>query len=159
MTPTFFQTPAYAELMHTHLKDMISYLFTQDQEFAIACTIDDVLFSPELPSHIQESFQDIVLFVISNYSFESAGVDDEYFSFEAGFGEESFGAKVSMPLLAIKQLMLGEHPLIVNPAHWEQRKSKEEAKPKEKNMQEAENSMKALLNNPQNQKFRRKLKK
>lgn len=150
MSPKLLHSSTYASLMHTHISKMIAYLFEETQEFAIACNVSEVLFTPELPSDIKASFNENILFLISNYSFESSKLEDEYFSFEAGFGAENFGATVSMPLLAIKQLFVGELPLILNHANEEDKKE---------TIKETKNSMEALLNNPQNQKFRKKVKK
>ncbi len=145
MTINLLQTPEYKTLMQEHISNTIGYLFEKNQEFALACEISDVSFSPELPQSIKDKFNDTVLFVIANYSLESAILEDNSFSFEAGFGEENFGATVSMPLLAIKQVMLGEHPIVLN-----------FSKPEKVKKVSKQNSMEALLNNPKNKKLLKK---
>lgn len=148
MTINLFQTPEYKALMEDHLKKTIEYLFDKDQEFAIVCQVKQISFTPELPASIIEGFKDTVLFVLSGYTYQSASMDDDYFSFEAGFGNENFGSTVSMPILAIKQLFVGETPVILNHVelvHKEQ--------PKDTSQQ---SSMEALLNNPKNKKFLKK---
>jgi len=145
MTINLLQTPEYKALIKKHIEETIVYFFKQDQEFAIACDMQHVSFSPALPQSITETFKETVLFLVMNYSFESAKIEDNYFSFEAGFGSENFGATVTMPLLAIKQVFLGDHPVVFNLAHPEIPKKKI-----------VKNSMETLLNNPENKKLLKK---
>jgi hypothetical protein len=147
MTINLFQTQEYRKLMQEHLNNTISYLFQKNQEFAIACEVKYVNFNPELPTDILEGFKETVLFVLSGYTFESAQLEEGYFSFEAGFGTENFGSSVTMPLLAVKQLFVGEHPIVLNLAH-----------PAPKAEHSAKNSMEALLRNPENKKLLKKKK-
>ncbi len=155
MTINLLQTPEYKALMQSHIQQTIEYLFNKNQEFAVACDIEDVLFTPELPQDIQKSFNETVLFIISAYAFESASIDKEYFSFEAGFGAENFGSTVSVPLLAIKQVMLGENPILFNLSRYERAKVGIGAKNKKTS---CKSSMEALLNNPENMKLLKKKK-
>ena len=147
MTINLFQTKEYKALMTEHISKTIAYLFSKNQEFAIACEIEHIDFNPPLPATIMESFNDIVLFVLSGYTFESAKLEEEYFIFEAGFGEENFGSTVTIPLLAIKQVIVGEHPIVLNLA-----------KPSPKQERSTQNSMEALLKNPENKKLLKKKK-
>lgn len=153
MTINLFQTSEYRTLIQTHIYQTIDYLFQKNQEFSLACEIKHVTFSPELPSSIQENFDDRVLFVLSGYTFESAHLEEDYFSFEAGFGSENFGSTVSVPLLAIKQIFVGDHPIVINlaqPALAEKETKADKASKK--------SSMEALLNNPENKKLLNKKK-
>ena len=142
MTINLFQTPEYKALMQEHIEKTIGYLFNKNQEFALACEIKYVSFTPELPSDIKESFKETVLFVLSGYTYETAKLEEGYFYFEAGFGSDNFGSTVTVPLLAIKQLFVGDHPIVLNLAEPVKR---EEVSKK--------NSMEALLNNPENKKL------
>lgn len=151
MTINLFQTEEYKALMQEHIIKTISYLFEKDQEFAVACEVKHVTFSPELPTDIMETFNESVLFVLSGYTYESSKLESDFFSFEAGFGDDNFGATVTVPLLAIKQLFVGDHPIVLNLAQ-----------PEEKRVASTENSkkssMEALLNNPENKKLLKKKK-
>ena len=147
MTINLFQTPEYKSLMGEHIYKTIDYLFSKDQEFAIACEIKHVTFDPELPSNIKETFKETVLFILSGYTFETAKLEEEYFYFEAGFGDENFGSTVKVPLLAIKQLFMDDHPIVLNLAN-----------PSEKKVTSSKNSMEALMNNPENKKLLQKKK-
>jgi len=142
------ETKEFRELMKEHISNTIEYMFNNNQEFGIACDIKEVHFNPELPSDISESLPEITLFMLANYSFESASLDKDYLSFEAGFGNDNFGALVQVPLLTIKQLFVGEYPVLMNIAAY-----KEEIETEKK---EEVDSMSALLNNPENAKLLKK---
>lgn len=114
MTINLFQTPEYRTLIQTHIFQTIDYLFQKNQEFALACEVKYITFNPELPSEIKESFEDTVLFILSGYTFESAQLEKNHFLFEAGFGSENFGSTVSVPLLAVKQIFVGDNPIVIN---------------------------------------------
>jgi len=148
MTINLLQTPEYRALIQTHIFETIKYLFNKNQEFALACEVKYITFTPELPSEIKESFDDTVLFILSGFTFESAQLNEEYFSFEAGFGSDNFGSTVSVPLLAIKQLFVGDNPIVINLANpvIESEKKKEASASKK-------SSMEALLKNPENKKL------
>lgn len=148
MTMNIFQTPQYRTLMQTHISETIQYLFEENQEFALACEVKYITFSPDLPSSIKESFDDIVLFILSGFTFESSKIEGGYFSFEAGFGSDNFGSTVSVPLLAIKQIFVGENPVVINlssPGTTDKEKKEKSAAKK--------SSMEALLSNPENKKL------
>ena len=149
MTVNLFQTPEYRTLIEEHIVKTIGYLFSKDQEFALACEIKYVNFNPELPSSIKETFNETVLFILSGYTYETAKLEEGYFSFEAGFGSENFGSTVTVPLLAIKQIFVGDHPLVINLANPLIPKTIQKA---------SKNSMEALLNNPENKKLLKKKK-
>ncbi len=153
MTINLFQTPEYRMLMQTHIFQTIDYLFQKNQEFALACQIKHITFSPELPSSIKESFEDTVLFVLSGYTFESAELGEDHFFFEAGFGSENFGSTVSVPLLAIKQIFVGDNPIVMNLAQPTQKVDEIKGDKASK-----KSSMEALLNNPENKKLLQKKK-
>ena len=148
MTINLLQTPEYRTLIQKHIFETIKYLFNKNQEFALACEVKYITFTPELPSEIKESFDETVLFILSGFTFESAQLDEENFSFEAGFLSDNFGSTVSLPLLAIKQLFLGDNPIVINLANpvIESEKKKEASASKK-------SSMEALLKNPENKKL------
>ena len=145
------ETQEFRELMQEHILKTIEYMFDVNQQFGIACEVQDVHFNPTLPTDIKESLPEITLFMLANYSFESAKLDEEFLSFEAGFGSENFGALVEIPILAIKQLFVGEYPILMNIA-----KPTTSTNVEEKIVVEEVDSMSALLNNPENAKLLRK---
>jgi len=154
MTINLFQTEEYKALITEHIHKTITYMFSQQQEFAIACEIKHITFTPELPAEIKATFDETVLFILSGYTFESAKLEEEYFSFEAGFGSDNFGSTVSVPLLAMKQIFVEDHPIVINLAEYTQTKGTEENGKKNSE----KNSMESLLNNPENRKLLKKRK-
>jgi len=152
MTINFLQTPEYRTLIQAHIVQTIEYLFNKNQEFALACEVKYITFTPELPSSIKDSFQDTVLFILSGFTFESAQLEEDHFSFEAGFGPDNFGSTVSIPLLAIKQISVGDNPIVINLANPLIEEEKKEVNISKKS------SMEALLNNPENKKLLKKKK-
>jgi hypothetical protein len=142
------QTTKYKELMKEHILSTIEYLFQSDQEFGIACDTSQVIFEPDLPTTLKESLPEVTLFMLVNYSFETASIDTHYVSFEAGFEPDNFAATVHIPLLAIKQLFVDEYPILLNVASGDEDEKEEEV--------EAVDSMAALLNNPENAKLLKK---
>jgi len=147
MTINLFQTSEYKALMEEHIDKTIHYLFEKNSEFAIACEIEHITFLPELPANILETFKETVLFILSGYAFETAKLEEGILYFEAGFGENNFGSTVRVPLLAIKQLFVGDNPIVMNLAQ-----------PIKKKVASSKNSMEALLNNPENKKLLKKKK-
>jgi len=144
-----FHSPEFRRIQQDYLLQIISYLLEEGVEFAVAAEVEYIRFDPELPDAIQERFAPVSLFVLSGYTYETARVDEEILTFEAGFGEENIGAHLTVPLLAIKQLIVGEYPVAINIA---------EPAP-EIEIPDASRSMEALLNNPENLKLLRKKKK
>jgi len=147
------ESPKFKKLMKEHILETIEYLFDENQEFGVACEVSTVQFTPELPTQIIESLPEVTLFMLANYSFESASVDFNTLSFEAGFGAENFGALVTIPLLSIKQIFVAEYPILINISSSHEGEEKEEQKSVEID------SMSALLSNPENAKLLKKKKK
>ncbi len=139
------QQPQFQEIMQDHIFNTIEFLFDSNQEFGVACEIEYVEFDPILPDYIQKTLPVVTLFMLANYSFESASLDEDYLRFEAGFGNENFGSFVQIPLLSIKQIYVGEYPILINITS-----------PQEEKEEEVVDSMSALLNNPENAKLLKK---
>jgi hypothetical protein len=150
------ETEEFKIIMKEHILKMITYMFSSNQEFSVACEISEIHFEPLLPKEIHDSLPEITLFMLANYSFESASLEDDFLSFEAGFGPANIGALVQIPITAIRQIFVGEYPILINVAP----SSKIEEIPAENSEDEDEdNSMNALLNNPENAKLLKKKKK
>jgi hypothetical protein len=146
------KNPSFGRLMENHVRDMLIFLFENDQNFGILCKIETVMFDPELPKHIADEFRSMTLFFLAGYTFESARIDDDILIFEAGFGQENIGSFVSVPLLSIVQIIIDDTPAFVNLAL-----PHEQLQPVniEKN-EGIQNSMSTFLSNPENQKFLKK---
>jgi len=144
-----FQSDAYRKIQREHLSRTVAFLLENGVEFAVAAEVKYIDFEPPLPEEIASSLRELSLFVLGGYTFESSSVDDESLRFEAGFGEANVGAWVTIPLLAIKQIVVGEYPIALNIA---------EPAPAEP-APDASRSMEALLNNPENLKLLKKKRK
>ena len=147
----------FAVMMKQHILDVLSYLFDKGQNFGILCKIEDVSFNPELPSYMHDSFAHLTLFFLAGYTYESAFVDDDYITFEAGFGNENFGSVVTVPLLSIMQIIVDETPIFIN---LSERKVPLEEKSlsidEGVDQKSIEKSMNVFLSNPENEKFFKK---
>ncbi len=146
------KSSSFATLMETHVRDMLIYLFENDQNFSILCKIESVTFDPPLPKLISDEFRAMTLFFLAGYTFESARIENDLLIFEAGFGQENVGSFVSIPLLSVVQVIIDDTPALINLAM-----------PSEKilpvNIEKDEgvqNSMSTFLSNPENQKFLKK---
>jgi hypothetical protein len=153
MSNDLFATPEYQELIATHLNQTMEFLFKHSQEFALACDTRHLLFQPELPDEIKNSFGETVLFIISGYTYDTAQLNDNSFSFEAGFGDENFGSLVTLPILSIRQVFVGEYPIALNISEQTQERS-DGPSSKDASIK----SMEALLSNPENKKLLQKKK-
>jgi len=150
MALSLFQTDPFRALMRDHLDNTLGFLMDEEQEFAVAAEMEYLRFEPELPRDIRKGFGEVALFVLAGYTLESAHHDQDSLYFEAGFGEEGIGAHVTIPLLAIRQIFVGEYPITVNitgPAPFADERAK------------TDHSMEALLRNPENQKLIKGIKK
>ncbi len=140
----------FCEIMSEHVQDILEYLLDENINFSILTNIAEVGFQPELPSDITDSFKPITMFVLAGYTFESAVIEDEMLSFEAGFGADNYGSLVSVPLLGILQIIVEETPIFINLSIPVNKKKKKEKK------KGVKKSMEALLSNPENKKLLKK---
>jgi hypothetical protein len=151
MQSDIFKDPQYTTLMKRHIYELLSYLLSENSDFSIVSTVAPIDFNPTLPQAIKEKFDEKVMFVIGGYTKESAYVDSDALYFEAGFGEDNFGSKLTIPLLSIKQLFLDENPILLNFIRDEEIAQTKDPK------SDLQNSMAALLNNPNNHALKAKL--
>ncbi len=139
------QDEEFSVILKNHAIDIISYLFEKNQEFGVLVDLSSTTFDPMLPEHIYKNLPEFTLFVLANYTYESAKLKDGYLTFEAGFGSENFGSIVTIPIESILQIIVDETPIFVNlTASVPQKRSKQQS------------SMEALLSNPENQRFLKK---
>jgi len=143
MNLELFHTDKYKSLIKDHLFNTVAFLLDNDIEFAIAVEMRHVSFEPVLPSYISSGFNAISLFVMSGHTLDSAYLEENDLFFEAGFGEEGIGSTLRVPLLSIKQILVDDYPVAINISE----PKRKVAKPKQNN------SMEALLSNPENKKL------
>lgn len=127
------------------IKEIIEFLLRNNQEFAVTANVKGIAFEPQLPPSILDKLSTYSLFVLSNYTYTTIEISDNYLIFEAGFGKENFGASVKIPLLAVFQIIIDESILYINSvATSENFVQKEELVKK---------SMDVFKNNPKNKKL------
>ncbi len=114
MINNIIENEDYKELICTQVKQTIEFLISQGQEFAITANIDSIKFEPQLPDAIFSQLSKFSLFVLSNYTYSTVKIDDDYIYFEAGFGSENFGSNVKIPLYGIFQIIVDESILFIN---------------------------------------------
>lgn len=140
MINNIIENVKYKDLVSKQVKDTISFLLEQNQEFAITANIGAIKFDPELPSTTFEQLSKFSLFVLKNYTYTTIKLDDNHFSFEAGFGSENFGSVVEIPYHSVFQIVLDESILFVNSVATVDKFNKDTR----------EKSLNAFKNNPNN---------
>ncbi|WP_320035099.1 hypothetical protein [Halarcobacter sp.] len=114
MINNIIENNEYKDLVSKQVKETMEFLIEQGQEFAITANIDAVKFNPELPPLVFDQLSKFSLFVLSNYTYSTIEIDDNYLSFEAGFGSENFGSVVKVPLFSVFQIIIDESILYIN---------------------------------------------
>jgi hypothetical protein len=155
MLDNIIEDSKFAELMQNNIQDLIIYMFESEQNFGILCKIEDVTFEPQLPDHIAADFRPMTFFFLAGYTFETARIVEDTIMFEAGFGSENIGSLVTVPLLAIMQIIIDETPILINLAsHTKLKRVNHEVKKIDEHG--IETSMASFLSNPENAKFLKK---
>ena len=143
MIRNIIEDEEYKNLIENQIKETVFFLLEKNQEFSITANIEPVTFTPELPSVIRNQMHKFSLFTLSNYTYTTVQIDDDYMSFEAGFGNENFGSVVKIPLHAIFQIVVDESILYINSVATVEKFNKDLKK----------NSLNIFKSNPNNKKF------
>ncbi|MDX9813534.1 MAG: hypothetical protein WC144_05135 [Sulfurimonas sp.] len=130
----------FAGVMQESIRGVLSYFVEEQKPFGVLCRVANTSFEPPLPKDIVQNFSDVALFVLAEYTLQSATIKNDALVFEAGFGSENIGSEVSVELLGVAHIVVDEVPVFINVAN-----------PIKKD--ELENSMASFLNNPENSKF------
>ncbi len=144
------QEDEFSAILKNHATDLIKYFLEKDEPFGVLAKTETLSFNPDIPKEIKETFAEFTLFLLVNYTLESAYIEDGKLIFEAGFGSENIGSVVTVPIESILQIIVDETPIFVNLTATINKPRKEEG---------IKNSMEALLSNPENQKLLKKKKK
>ena len=94
MIKDIIENEEYKNLVENQIKENVLFLLEKNQEFSITANIEPITFTPELPKVIKEQMHKFSLFNLSNYTYTTVQIDNDYLSFEAGFGNENFGSIV-----------------------------------------------------------------
>lgn len=140
--------------MNENARELISFMLDNDVEFGVICGTEEVIFESELPPEIKKHIKQVALFVLSNYSFESAYIDDsgDTLYFEAGFGTDNYASLVAINISDIVQIIVEEAPIFVNICAGRQ-KPKQISNKSTKEVATTERSMEKLLSRPENKRF------
>jgi hypothetical protein len=143
MIKDIIENDEYKNLVENQIRENILFLLKKNQEFSITANIEPITFSPELPKVIKDQMHKFSLFVLSNYTYTTVQINDDYLSFEAGFGNENFGSVVKIPLHAVFQIIVDESILFINSVATVDKFNKDLKK----------NSLNVFKRNPNNKKF------
>ncbi|GGD42096.1 hypothetical protein GCM10012288_15360 [Malaciobacter pacificus] len=143
MIKDIIENEDYKDLVSKQVKEVMDFLLLNDKEFSITGNFDAITFEPELPDVIKTQLPKYPLFILSNYTYSTIALNEEYITFEAGFGNENFGSIVKVPLQSVFQVILDESILFLNPV----------ATVEKFNKNRKSNSMNVFKNNPNNKKF------
>ena len=143
--------PQFQEMMESHIVETLHYLLDREQPFGILCNLEYVAFDPPLPEEIAANLREVTLFMIAGYTFESFEIEGHAIVFEAGFGPDNFGSVVSMPILAVLQVLVEETPILLNMAQ-----PRPEIPEPETEDEGVKSSLESFLSNPENRKFLKK---
>ncbi len=140
----------FRKLMIKNCEGIIQFLFDENIEFSILASLENISFNPELPKYIMDDFKPIALFTLSGYTYQSAKIQDQILTFEAGFGRENFGTFVSVPLYSILQIIIENTPIFIN---LSTPPDKDEKNEKTNTKNGIKKSMDIFLSNPNNKKL------
>ncbi|MFX4274347.1 hypothetical protein ACN2EP_01415 [Aliarcobacter butzleri] len=143
MLKDIIENPNYKELIEKQIQDIIVFLLDNNQEFSISANITPISFNPALPEEIKSQLHKFSLFVLSNYTYTTIEINEEFLSFEAGFGNENFGSVVKIPLHAIFQIIVDDSILYLNSIATVEKFNRDLEK----------NSFNIFKNNPNNKRF------
>lgn len=143
MLKDIIENPNYKELIEKQIQDIIVFLLDNNQEFSITANITPITFNPTLPEEIKSQLHKFSLFVLSNYTYTTIEINEEFLSFEAGFGNENFGSVVKIPLHAIFQIIVEDSILYLNSIATVEKFNRDLEK----------NSFNIFKNNPNNKRF------
>ena len=109
------QNKEYQDLTIKHSRELLFFMQKNHDNFNITANILGIKFTPELPESIYNKFGQFVLFTLSNYTLESLKIEDDYITFEAGFGVENFGSTCKIAIESIFQISIENSILFLNP--------------------------------------------
>ena len=144
MITDIIENEEYKNLVCKQVKETVEYLLDNNQEFSITANIEGIEFTPELPKSIKDQLAKFSLFILSNYTYTTVEIDDDFLSFEAGYGSENFGSVAKVPLHSVFQIVVEESILYINSVATVDKFNK--------NLEQ--NSMNVFKNNPNNKKFK-----
>ncbi|MGP1561849.1 MAG: hypothetical protein ACTTIC_07165 [Helicobacteraceae bacterium] len=114
MLAKLLQNADFSKIYADKAHDVINFLISQKSDFGILCNIETISFDPPLPPDIKASLKPLTLFILSNYTLESAYISNGTLYFEAGFGSGDFGSLVGVSLGGIIQIAIDDTVIFIN---------------------------------------------
>ena len=78
MIANIIENEEYKNLVCKQVKETIEYLLDNNQEFSITANIEGMKFNPELPKSIKEQLAKFSLFILSNYTYTTIEINDDF---------------------------------------------------------------------------------
>ena len=148
MVSNILEDIGFKDLISSQVKSTLEFLLQKEQEFSVTVNIEATTFDPELPKEIKAQLQNFSLFTLTNYTYTTIEVTDEYMSFEEGFGADNYGSVVKVPLQSIFQIVIDESILFLNPVATVDKFNKANTD------EDKRDSMSVFKSNPNNKKFK-----
>jgi hypothetical protein len=155
MLEKLIHSDKFCESMNESTKEIIAFMLETGVEFGVICSTDEVVFEPQLPPEILKNIKPIALFVLSNYSFESAYIDSSgtILYFEAGFGADNYASLVGIEIANIIQIVVEDTPVFINVCAGREKPKKKKPAMDKNEPSTADRSMEKLLSRAENKKF------
>lgn len=144
MIKDIIESNAYKDLITKQIVETIEFLLEKNCEFSITANLEPIEFEPELPKTIKEQLPKFSLFILSNYTYSTVRLENNFIMFEAGFGNENFGSNVKIPIHSIFQIIVDESILLINSV----------ATVEKFNTNAKQKSLNVFKNNPNNKRFK-----
>lgn len=159
-------TKKYNALINKHCCENIKFLSEYSINFCLLCRLSEVSFNPPLPSDVTSRFEELIVFVLAGYTLNSLEIHQNYIEFEAGFGNQNIGSFVNVSLKGILQIFIKdiegndlalfnryENIAFNNQETSTNHDESSDEKNDEINQKNFNDSLNAILSNPQNKKI------
>lgn len=159
-------TKKYNALIRKHCHENIEFLSECGINFCLLCRLSEVSFNPPLPSDVTSRFEELIVFVLAGYTLNSLEIYQNNVEFEAGFGNQNIGSFVSVSLDGILQIFIKDvegNDLVLfnryeniafnNQEVFINQDESNDEKNDEINQKNFNDSLNAILSNPQNKKI------
>ena len=81
MIKDIIENNEYKSLVEKQIKENVLFLLEKKEEFSITANIQPISFTPELPKVIKDQMHKFSLFTLSNYTYSTVQIDNNYISF------------------------------------------------------------------------------
>lgn len=106
----------FLEIVSSNTRDILDFLIKKDMYFTVVANANVIKYIPILPEGVPSSFNNVVAFSIANYTFTTAIITKEGFTFEAAFTQDNILATVKIPFPSICQIIVEDEVIHINPS-------------------------------------------